>query len=33
MFVDLFKKIPEKVEKEFNNFLKTKKKRDIQIGL
>ena len=28
MFVDLFKKIPEKVEKEFNSSLKTKNKKE-----
>jgi len=33
MFVEFFKKIPEKVEEEFNKALKTKNKKDIKIGL
>ncbi len=33
MFVDIFKKIPEKVEEDFNKAMKTKNKQDIKIGL
>ena len=33
MFVEFFKKIPEKVEKEFNKAMKTKNKQDVKIGL